>query len=96
MKSAKITVELMDGRTLTGRMVMRDVSRYEDVAKKQKPPWGTVSENPARWESFVSWAALTRAGAWDGTYEAYVDEVAAIDFDFEDIRPTNGASSVTG
>jgi len=92
MKSAQITVELVDGQQITARTVMRDMNRYEDVAKKQKPPWGTISESPAKWESFVSWSAVTREGKWEGTLEQWIDAVASIEFEFDEVRPTNGAS----
>lgn len=93
MKSATLTVEMVDGTTLSGRTIMPDMLRYEETAKRQKPPWGGISDNPAVWEAFVSWAALTREGKWSGTFEEWKQSVASIDFEFEDVRPTNGASS---
>ena len=93
MKSATITASMTDGRTLTARTVMRDMISYEMTAKKQRPPWGSISENPARWESFVTWSALKRLGQVDIPYEQFLDEVSEIEFDFDDVVPTSPASS---
>jgi hypothetical protein len=93
VKAANITAELVDGRHLKARTVMRDIIAYETTAKKQRPPWGGISENPGRWETFVSWSALRRTGQFEGNYEAFLDEVVEIDFDFDEVVPTNGASS---
>jgi hypothetical protein len=94
VKSAQVTVTLVDGGTLQVRTVMRDQINYETTAKRQKPPWGTVSTDPGRWESFVTWTALRRTGQIDKPYEAFIDDIADIDFDFEEVPPTNGASGV--
>jgi len=93
MKSAQVTVTLIDGDVLTVRTVLRDQIRYEDTAKRQKPPWGGVADNPGKWEGFVSWAALKRTGQVDSTYEAYCDTVADIEFDFDaEVLPTSRAN----
>jgi hypothetical protein len=96
MKSAQVTVVLMDGRELVGRTSMRDVIAYETTSKKQKPPWGGISESPGRWESFVTWSMLRRTGQiGDQGYEAFVDDVDSIEFEFEDVDPTSGANGAT-
>lgn len=92
MKSAQVTTTLTDGTVLTVRTVMRDIINFENTAKRQKPPWGGINENPGRWESFVTWSALKRTGQVDKPYEAFVDEIADIEFDFDDVIPTSPAS----
>jgi hypothetical protein len=93
VKSAQVTVELLDGTTLSARTIMRDYVAYETTSKKQKPPWGGISDSPSRFESFVAWSALRREGKVDQPYEGFLDNVAQMDFDFdEDAIPTNGAS----
>jgi hypothetical protein len=94
VKSAQVTVEFMDGSKETARSVMRDYLAFETTGKRQKPPWGTISESPTRFESFVAWSALRREGRIDEPYEGFLDRVVQIDFEFdEDIVPT---SEVTG
>jgi hypothetical protein len=95
VKSAEITAAMTDGRELTVRTVMRDIIAYENTAKRQKPPWGGISDNPARWESFVTWSALRRTGQFDDTYDHFLDEVVSIDFEFDEVNPTNEVSTGT-
>ena len=92
MKSAMVTVEVESGDVLTVRSMVRDIIAYETTAKRQKPPWGGVAENPARWESFVAWSALRRTGQIDEPYEAFANRIVQIEFEFDEVPPTSEAN----
>lgn len=92
MKSAAVTITLVDGGVLNVRTILMDQVNYEMTGKRQKPPWGGISDNPGIWESFVAWSALKRTGQVDKKYEEFRAEIADIDFDFDEVPPTNGAT----
>ena len=90
MKRLNVRVEMNDGRELTCQTAMRDYIRFEETAKKQKPPWGGISDNPSRWEAFVSWSALKRTAQYEGTWEQFLDDAALVDAAAEEtVDPTN-------
>jgi hypothetical protein len=69
---------------------LRDYILFETTAKRQKPPWGGITENPTRWEAFVSWAALRRTGQYPGGFDTFLDEVEVVDASSEEpLDPTN-------
>jgi hypothetical protein len=37
---------------------------------------------------------VTREGKWEGTFETWINTVASLEFEFDEVRPTNGASLV--
>lgn len=96
MKKLNVRVEMVDGRELTCQSALRDYVRYEETAKRQKPPWGGISDNPSRWEGFIAWSALKRTGQYDGTWESFLDDAAIVDANAEEpVEPTSPASGVT-
>lgn len=89
MKRLNVHVELNDGRVLECQTALRDYIRYEETAKKQRPPWGGISDNPSRWEAFISWAALKRTGQYTEPWETFVDEAGIVDATaVESVEPT--------
>ena len=83
---------MVDGRVLETTTAMRDYILFETTAKRQKPPWGGMNENPSRWEAFVSWAALRRTGHYPGSFETFLDEADIVEATAPDadVEPTTG------
>lgn len=81
-------VEMNDGTSLKVQSSLRDYVNYEVTAKKQKPPWGGMAENNARWEAFVAWSALKRTEQYTGTWEQFLDDAAIVDATAIDANPT--------
>lgn len=81
---------MVDGRVLETTTSLRDYVLYETTAKRQRPPWGGISDNPSRWEAFVSWAALRRTGQYAEGFETFLDAAEIVDASSEDpVEPTN-------
>lgn len=78
-----MTVELNDGSIIKADSAAVDYLRYEQVSKRQK--WGAMTENPAIWEIFIGWAAVTRTKQWQGSWEEFIDP-----------QNPNGAANVDG
>jgi len=91
MKRLNVRVEMNDGRELTTKTSLKDYVSFETTAKRQKPPWGGISDNPSRWEAFVSWSALRRTGQYDGTWEQFLDDAAIVDASADEVEPTQPA-----
>lgn len=70
MKRMHMTVELNDGTIITADSAAVDYLRYEQTAKRHK--WGSMTENPAIWEIFIGWCAVTRTGQWSGSWEDFI------------------------
>jgi len=93
VKRLDVHVELFDGRVLETKTSLADYVLYETTAKRQKPPWGGVSESPSRWEAFVSWAALRRTGQYAGSFDAFLTEADLVDASTEEpVEPTPGTT----
>ena len=93
MKRLNVRAEMVDGRVLETTTAMKDYILFETTGKRQKPPWGGLSDNPSRWEAFVSWAALRRTGQYAGGFETFLDEADIVDAtapDGTDVEPTTG------
>jgi hypothetical protein len=81
---------MADGRTFDVKTATKDYILYESTARRQKPPWGGVSDNPSQWEAFVSWAALRRTGHYSAGFETFLDEVDLVDASSDEpVDPTN-------
>lgn len=81
---------MANGEVLETTTSLRDYVLYETTAKRQRPPWGAISDNPSRWEAFVSWAALRRTGQYAGGFETFLDEAEIVDCSQdEQVDPTN-------
>jgi hypothetical protein len=94
MKRLDVHATLFDGTELKATTALRDYILFETTAKRQKPPWGGITENPTRWEAFVSWAALRRTGQYTGGFDQFLDEVEVVDASSEeDVDPTNQAAT---
>ena len=92
MKRLNVIVELNDGTELKTRTAMADYLRYEETAKRQKPPWGSVGDSPSHWEAFVSWSALKRTGQYDGSWEQFKLDAALVDATPEEVDPTTAGA----
>jgi|SRR6476660_4208233 hypothetical protein len=101
MKRSTIDIELADGRRFTVQTSTRDYVQYDQTAKRQKPPWGPMTENIALWEAFCGWAAAKRTGEYAGSWESFLDDAVSVDTrpPGEDVDPTlqgvGGDSSAT-
>ena len=89
MKRLHATAEMADGSVLKADTTTKDYILFETTAKRQKPPWGGISDNPARWEAFVSWSAFRRTGQYAGSFDAFLDDVDMVEASQEiDVDPT--------
>jgi hypothetical protein len=80
---------MFDGRVLEAKTAVRDYILFENTGRRQKPPWGGITENPTRWEAFVSWAALRRTGLYQAGFDTFLDEVEVVEAEAEqDVDPT--------
>jgi hypothetical protein len=79
VKRLNVHAELVDGRVLEAKTALKDYILYETTAKRQKPPWGGISDNPSLWEAFVSWAALRRTGQYMDSFENFQNEADVVD-----------------
>ena len=70
------TIQFIDGTTKTAQILLADQIKFELNACRKG--WGTYEENPVIFGSFVTWAALTRTGQIDMTWDAYNEMVATI------------------
>lgn len=90
MKRLDVKATLFDGRELTAKTALKDYILFENTGRRQKPPWGGISDNPTRWEAFVTWAALRRTGQYSAGFETFLDEAEIVEADSEsDVDPTN-------
>src|SRR3954465_12704213 len=90
MKRLAARVEMLDGRVLEAKTSTADSVLYEAPGRRQKPPWGGVSESPSQWEAFVSWAALRRTGQYADNFDAFLREVDLVDASQEEtVVPTS-------
>ncbi len=87
MKKLNVHVEMENGDVFDVSTKTADYLLYEETAKRHK--WGGISDNPAKWEAFLAWAALRRLGKYVGTWEAFKAEVDMIEAKQEDVDPTN-------
>lgn len=68
-----------------------DLIRYDDVRARNK--WPAMTDDPWRWQTFITWAAMKRLGHLDGmTYDDWQADVRAVDVIEEQpgdvVRPT--------
>jgi len=90
MKRLNVRAEMNDGTVLETRTALKDYVLFETTSKRQKPPWGSISENPSLWEAFVSWAALRRTGQYQGGFESFQNDVDLVDATPQaEVDPTN-------
>jgi hypothetical protein len=93
MKRLNVRAEMVDGTVLETQTAMKDYVLYETTAKRQKPPWGSIGENPSLWEAFVSWAALRRNGLYASGFETFQNETDIVDATpAADTDPTSAAA----
>jgi hypothetical protein len=85
VKRLNVHAEMTDGRVLETKTALKDYVLYETTAKRQKPPWGGIAENPSRWEAFVSWSALRRTGQYASGFETFLDEADLVDASAEEV-----------
>lgn len=96
------TVTLADGRELTATPGNPDTIRWEMTAAKRwpellpKPIPGTDQLSfpaPIVMQTFITWAALTREGLYDGKFEDFRDRdcLEVEPLEAEDVDPTPAA-----
>lgn len=86
MKKLDLHIEMNDGTKFDVQSKTSDYLLFESTAKRHK--WGGISDNPAKWEAFIAWAALKRLGLTELTWEDFVDEVDMVEGRSDDADPT--------
>ena len=88
MKRMVLKVTMTNGDEWEVQTVTGDFVAYDDTAKRQRPPWGSMSENIARWEAFLGWRASKRQGLYGKSWEEFLDDCANVDGEPVDLDPT--------
>lgn len=82
-----LRVTLPDRDPLEVTTVLADQVAYEATRARRK--WPLITDGGVgTWWSFMAWQALTRTGAYHGTYEEFV--AAALDVESLDDDPAGG------
>jgi len=87
VKKLDIKIEMENGDVFEVTTKTADFLLWEDTAKKHR--WGTFSDNPARWEAFLGWAALKRLNKYGSTWEVFLKEVDMVEAIPVKVEPTN-------
>jgi hypothetical protein len=74
-----LQIEMSNGDAWEVSTHTRDYVAYDQTAKRQKPPWGPMTENVAMWEAFIGWHASKRIGKYSGPWESFLDECVSVD-----------------
>jgi hypothetical protein len=94
MKQLTISITMANGDQWTVQTTTRDYVAYDDTAKRQRPPWGAMGDNVARWEAFLAWHASRRLGLYDKPWESFLDDAVSVDGAPADLDPTVTAPGV--
>ncbi|WP_336820186.1 hypothetical protein [Gordonia sp. MMO-8] len=84
---------LMNDGTEHNDVVVTNADRFraEQVGRRQK--WGTLEESQQTYSMFWAYAALSRAGKYTGTFDAFVNDSETIaQYESEDVDPTSTAT----
>lgn len=92
--SHRSQVTLADGTTFVVRVTNRDRVAWDMTAPRHK--WGRAQDVPFLAQTFVTFAAAKREGAFTGTFDAFRDsceeiEDLPVDDEADVIRPTTKA-----
>lgn len=79
IKRMTITVLMENGDTWDVQTTTRDYVAYDQTAKRQRPPWGPMTENVALWEAFIAWNASKRLGHYSKPWEQFLDDCVSAD-----------------
>jgi hypothetical protein len=92
VKRLNVKAEFPGGKILESSTTMKDYILWETTAKRQKPPWGTLTDNPTRWEAFITWAALRRTEQYSAGFETFMDEAEIVEASAPEVEvePTTG------
>lgn len=58
-------------------IVAADRLRYADTARRHK--WGKIEDDADRAQMFWAWCALTRTGAYSGTWEQFTQDLETVE-----------------
>lgn len=67
-------VELADGTRYTVRVINRDYVLWDKTATKHR--FGSATDTPFRFSTFLAWAASTREGLYEGRFADFEDRDA--------------------
>ena len=84
----KLIVDMANGDQFEVLSATTDYVAYDDTAKRQRPQWGGMTENVARWEAFIAWHALKRVGKYSGSWDSFLDEAVNVDGEPLETGPT--------
>lgn len=96
MKQMVMVITMANGDQWECRTTTGDYVAYDDTAKRQRPPWGAMDQNVARWEAFLGWHASRRLGLYDKPWEQFLDDCVSVDGQPVDMDPTVKAPGVVG
>jgi hypothetical protein len=86
----RFEIVLADGTGFTARVTNREYVLWDKTARQHK--WGSATESPFTFASFIAWAAARRDGLYEPSFETFqkeAEQVLAVDGDEDDAaRPT--------
>lgn len=77
MKQLAIEYRLADGRE--GHVEIPNRSRVQWDLTSRARKWGSASEVPTMWATFITWDALVREGTYIGKWDEFLDECLVAD-----------------
>jgi hypothetical protein len=87
MKKLDIHIEMENGDVFETQTKTADYLLFEVTAQKHR--WGSMSDNPARWEAFLAWASLKRIGKYTAPWEQFLKDVEIVDAKPVVVDPTS-------
>lgn len=94
MKQMTIAIQMANGDTWDVKTTTGDYVAFEETGKRQRPPWGPMTENTARWEAFLAWHASRRLGLYEKPWETFLDDCVMADGQAVELDPTVRAPGV--
>ena len=86
-----INVTTKNDQHLTAEVLNPDLHRYEITAARKG--WPPTESAPITFATFVAWAALTRQGDYNGTFETFAEtDAVKVEIDQDTIDAPKGHS----
>lgn len=84
-----MTVKMVDGTEHTDiQPILADQVKYSNIRMKHKG-WPTPADDPMLYAAVQAWAYLKRTGVYDGTWDSFQEDCAALNVSSGDeVDPT--------
>lgn len=84
-----VTVEMVDGTVHEDvKPILADQTKYSQIRMKHKG-WPSPQDDPMLYAAVQSWACLKRTGAYEGSWDQFQNDCAALNIEGADeLDPT--------